>query len=326
MDTIPRVSIIVLNWNGWKDTIECLESLSKVTYHSYDIVIVDNHSRDGSVSKIWDYCKALYEESLGYHLRCVEFDGKEYYEIPRDTISHTLHQNAPKNRHTIALVKSNDNYGFAGGNNIGIRYALDNFNPSYLLLLNNDTIVDASFLDLLVSVGESNESIALLGPKILYNDYNGRKDVIWFAGGKINYWFGNIYTHLSDGEPDSYSDNHIKEVDWLSGCALLMKVTSEMPLLNSRYFFGFEDVEYCIKAKKRGKKIIFVPSSRIWHKIGMSRKKTKPQVNRLIYKFRFIKENFPAYVFCYRLLILCIIFPIWCLNYLVMGVKYKWQN
>jgi len=110
----PKVAIIIVNWDGWEDTIECLESLYRIDYPNYEIIIIDNHSQDDSVRRIKDYS-----------------EGKE-----------------------LTIIENEDNYGFAEGNNIGIRYALKYLKPKYILLLNNDTVVDKDFLKELISAGE----------------------------------------------------------------------------------------------------------------------------------------------------------------------------
>ena len=86
----------------------------------------------------------------------------------------------------MILIKNDKNYGFAEGNNIGIRYALKSLNPTYILLLNNDTVVDNHFLTELVKTGESNDKIAVVGPKTYFYDFNGKNDVIWSVGGTID--------------------------------------------------------------------------------------------------------------------------------------------
>jgi len=116
------------------------------------------------------------------------------------------------------IIKNEKNYGFAEGNNIGIRYAMKAFNPEYVLLLNNDTVVDPRFLSELIKVGESDEKIGILGSKIYYYNYNGRDDVIWFLGGKINWLRYPGYSHTSKRLIDSYEfANKILESDWISG-------------------------------------------------------------------------------------------------------------
>ena len=82
----------------------------------------------------------------------------------------------------LVLIKNDKNYGFAEGNNIGMRYALKVLDPGYILLLNNDTIVDKKFLSELVSVALTDNNIGFVGPKIYYYDFQGRKDVISVAG------------------------------------------------------------------------------------------------------------------------------------------------
>jgi len=116
----PKVCIIVLNWNGLSDTVECLESLRKLGYSNYGVIVVDNASKGDDV-------EVLKQRYGGY----------------------------------VYLIKNDRNYGFAEGNNIGIRYALGNLKPDYYFLLNNDTVVAPDVLDELVAVGERDDRIGV---------------------------------------------------------------------------------------------------------------------------------------------------------------------
>lgn len=231
----PKVSIIILNWNGKKDTIECLESLKNITYPNYEILLVDNGSTDGSV----EYFKETY----------------------------------PK----IKLIENEENLGFAEGNNIAIQYILNSIDSEYILLLNNDTTVRQNFLEELVNTVEKDKNIGICGPKMLFWDFKGRKDVIWYAGGKADLSRGKFYHH-NIGEVDSFNEKEPKEVDFISGCCMLIKrdVFEKIGLLDPIYFAYCEDIDFCLRAKKSNFKIIYVPTSIIWHKVSAS---TKGQFN-----------------------------------------------
>lgn len=231
-----KVFIIVLNWNGKKDTIECLNSLKKIDYAgSYKIVVVDNDSTDGSIPEI----KKLFPE--------------------------------------IDVIKNKTNMGFAGGNNIGIDHAISR-GAEYILLLNNDTIADRSFLTELIKIAESDKSIGLLGPKIYFHSEPKR---IWSAGGKIN-WMKNSGSHIGIDEIDHSQYNKVKEVGYLTGCCLLIKraVIEKIGKLSEEYFLYYEDTDFSMRTKNSGYRCIYVPKSIIYHKISRS---TKPGSSSYIY-------------------------------------------
>ena len=103
--TEPKVYIVILNWNGWQDTLECLASVVKLNYQNYQVVVVDNGSTDGSVGRI-----------------------KEWIASQRAA--------------RALLVETGKNLGYAGGNNAGLRYGLARGDLAYAWVLNNDTTVD----------------------------------------------------------------------------------------------------------------------------------------------------------------------------------------
>jgi GT2 family glycosyltransferase len=237
----PKVFIIILNWNGWKDTIECLKSLKKIGYPNYQIVLVDNGSTDESVFQLKNFCS---EDNEG-----------------------------------LIFLENQNNLGFAGGNNVGIKRALEN-QADYVLLLNNDTTVEPDFLTQLVKAAESDKKIGILGPKINFYDH---KDRIWFLGGKINRLL-NKGTHLYYDQIDSAENlpNKSFEVDYFTGCALLIKkeVIKKIGLMWDGYFLYYEDTDWNLKAKKNGWKIIIAPKAKIYHKVSRS---TKPGSSSYVY-------------------------------------------
>ena len=173
MPNEPCVVIIVLNWNGKEDTVECLRSLQQLSYQNFEILVVDNGSTDGSVA--W------------------------------------FRQELPD----ITLAENNTNLGFAEGNNVGIRCAIRR-GADYVLLLNNDTIVNKDFLTYLVAVAENDPSIGFAGPKVYHCNFKGRKDVLSFAGATTDVATGRVY-RFGQNTIDRGQYDSMREVDYVEG-------------------------------------------------------------------------------------------------------------
>lgn len=282
MEKDPNVVIIILNWNGWQDTIECLESLHKINYSNYDVLVIDNDSKDDSVERIKDYASSNYE------LESFKYINDEYIEIvPVKTgIWDENHQ-----LHRFILMENDKNYGFAQGNNIGIEFVLKQIKTDYILLLNNDTVVDEYFLLELVKKAQVNNEIGFLGPKTyFYNQPNiiqaaGGADIDFQHGESIRVGYG-----LDDNSPQVNED---REVDYIMGsCILVQKnVIEEIGTLDTNYFTYWEDADWCIRGSVRGYKSMYVHKSKIWHKEGTS----SPSTSRIYYHSRnrlyFMKKN-----------------------------------
>jgi len=269
-----KVSIVILNWNGWKDSIECLESLYQITYPNYDVILVDNGSEDDSIAKTKEWAKG----ELKVESKFFEYDSHnkpiEILEYERakaeeggDTQKEEQFFKLPPNK-KLRIIKNEKNYGFAEGNNIGMRYTLKALNPDYIQLLNNDTVVEPNFLSELVKVAESNPEVGIVGPKIYYYD---KPDKIWFAGGKINWWIGRPY-HLiqEETEPNSELGHKSQINDFITGCSMLINKTilEKIGLLNKNYFTYFEDADFCERVKRKSFLLLYAPASTIWHKIS----------------------------------------------------------
>ena len=314
----PRVSIIILNWNGWKDTIECLESLYRINYPNYDVIVLDNDSKDESIEKIKEYCngkiKQILPEFVALRSAPIEVNSKffKYNSDNKPIEIFELSENEARNKNFLKkdeyeelnpnkrmiLIKNKDNYGFAGGNNVGIKFALDVLNPKYVLLLNNDTVVDKDFLIEMVKVAESDEKIGIVGSKIYYYDYNGRDDVIWVAGGGYDL---NIKSYK--GKPHGYNKvddgkyNKYKELDIIIGCCMLIKNSSleHIGLFDENYFLYEEENDLCVRAKRYGWKLIYCPKSILWHKVAASSGGGEFSPTKIYYQARnrilFIKKH-----------------------------------
>ena len=307
----PKVSIIILNWNGWEDTVECLESLYQITYLNYDVLVVDNGSEDESIKKIKEYA----EDKAKVKSKFFEYDPSNK---PIKIIEYTKEEaeagggkeeeieDLPSNRKMI-LIKNEKNYGFAEGNNIGMRYALKALDPEYVLLLNNDTVVGKEFLAELVKVAESDKRIGIVGPKIYYYDEPRRR---WATDNQ-----------KSRGNIDDGRCNDVREVKWIVGCAFFVKanVIDKVGLLDPDLFLYGEEDDYCMRVKKAGYKLYFSRSSIIWHKAFLQGNRLKPyQVyyscrNSIILR----RKNYPDirfYISLFRYLLLGI--PLYALQLL----------
>lgn len=249
----PLVWIVLLNYKGCQDTIECIESLEQITYPNYRIIVVDNDSKDGS------------EE--------------------------TLRNKFPQH----IIIQSGDNLGFSGGNNVGIKYALEN-RADYILLLNNDTLVEPNFLEPLVEESEKDKSIGIAAGKI---NYYYDKNIIWAAGGYISEIKGCGY-HYGINQEDLGQYDIRQEVSFLTGCIQLIKreVLEKVGLYDEDYFLYMEDVDYCCRVKKTGFKLMYVPKSKIYHKVSASTGENSPLMlyymnrNRLL----FIRKNYKVFL------------------------------
>jgi len=268
-----NVSIIILNWNGWEDTIECLESVYQIAYPSFEVIVVDNGSKDDSIQKINDYAEGkirIKSKFFAYSQENKPIYVKEYSKDELETsvsIKETIKN--PVSRRSIILIKSDDNYGFAEGNNIGIRFALDKLNPDYILLLNNDAVVDPYMLNELINVAEKDLQIGILGPTVY--DYRNPSE-IQSAGTKI-YWSKGEAINLISSE-NKLSDEP-EEVDSVIGCALLARseLFHKIGYLNKEYFAYLEETEWCVRAHKASYRIVYVPKGKIWHKGGATSNK-----------------------------------------------------
>ncbi|MFA6896749.1 MAG: glycosyltransferase family 2 protein [Patescibacteria group bacterium] len=230
-----KVYIIVLNWNGKDDTLDCLQSLRSTNYDNYKVVLVDNGSEDDSVKAV----KEKFPEA--------------------------------------EVVETGKNLGFAGGNNVGIEYAIK-AGADYVFLINNDTTVHPDYLKELVDVAESDVKIGAVGSKIMYYSEPER---IWFVGGKIN-WLKNKGEHIGLDEIDKGQFDEIREVDYLTGCALLVKreVVEKVGVLEDDYFLYYEDADYSLRIQNAGYKTVYTPKSKIFHKVSRS---TKPGSSSYVY-------------------------------------------
>jgi GT2 family glycosyltransferase len=221
---LPSVHIVVLNWNGKSDTVECLTNLHSVSYPNRKIVVVDNGSTDGSEEAI----KAAFPD--------------------------------------VTLIQTGENLGYAEGNNVGIRHAME-CGADFVFILNNDTTTDTEVVTAMVAQAEKNPSAAILGPKIYFYE---RPDIINSAGGHLDYETlarGHIGYGVRD---DGTVYASVAAVEWITGCAMLLRlsVLREVGFFDRDFFLICEELDLCTRIRKRGFEILFVPEAKLWHKVS----------------------------------------------------------
>ena len=190
-----------------------------------------------------------------------------------------------KNKHKdIIVFKDKSNLGFTGANNIGISYALEN-DFDYIMLLNNDTEVEANFILPLIERLEENFFLAAVQPLIL-NYYI--KNTIWNAGGKLNKFFGTTQTRLNNKElnPKLVFNDF---TDWISGCCILIKseIVKKTGLLDEKFFAYYEDVDWSLRVKGLGYELGFVKESIVYHHGSSSSKDNNKKEGNLSAKVHY---------------------------------------
>jgi hypothetical protein len=190
----------------------------------------------------------------------------------------------------VKLIKNRNNVGFSKANNQGIEYALKH-GAEYILLLNNDVeIVEKKWLTTMLHFFESDPQIGILGCKLLYPD--GR---IQHAGGFIKI----SRLGQGEGELDRGQYDKVRVVDYIIGATLLIKaeVIRKIGLLDEGFSpLYFEEVDWCVRAKFHGYKVIYTPHPTFVHNSGSTTKSIKKEKTAFFFKknwIRFFLLNFP---------------------------------
>lgn len=167
----------------------------------------------------------------------------------------------------IDTLRNDTNLLYAGGMNVGLERARQE-GAEYVLLLNNDIVLDAGLLRALVAAASADARIAAAGPKIYYH---AEPERLWFAGGELSLWSGWPH-HRGLRQWDRGQHDRGRDVDYLTGCALLVRtsVLSAVGLLDAGYAMYAEDADWCLRARRAGFRLRYVPEARLWHKVSAS--------------------------------------------------------
>ncbi|TMB68238.1 MAG: glycosyltransferase family 2 protein [Chloroflexi bacterium] len=165
--------------------------------------------------------------------------------------------------HEVHIIESATNIGFAAGANLGIRFALAQ-GSDYVLLLNNDTTVDSTFLTALVDAGQSRKDGAAFCPKAYFY---ARPEIIYSTGGSVSIWTATA-KQIGRGVRDSGQFDRIAARDYADGvCMLIPRAALEIVgLLDEDYFAYWEETDWCTRARAKGLRCYYIPEAKIWHK------------------------------------------------------------
>jgi GT2 family glycosyltransferase len=219
----PTVFIIILNWNGLEDTLECLGSIDTLLYGNYRVIVVDNGSSDGSAPII-------------------------------------------RRKHpSVTIIENSENLGFTGGNNIGMRYAMEK-GADYIWLLNNDTVVADDTLKELVDYAEKYKEAGLLSPYIYFYD---SPEMIQFRGSTVD-WNNFDIKKLNTENDHDLSGRDTDMVLWGTALFIRRSTIETIGYLDEKYFAYYEDEDYCLRALKNGLGCGVVPGAKVYHKDSRS--------------------------------------------------------
>lgn len=180
----------------------------------------------------------------------------------------------------VEILPLTDNLGYAGNNNVGIEAALAQ-GADWVLVLNEDTILAADCIEQMVQIGESAPEIGIVGPLVYHYD---EPTIIQSAGGSmdanLNAW------HTGENEADEGQFAQPRDVDWISGCAIMVRsdVINAVGMLDERFFYYWEETEWCLRTKRAGWRIVHTPQAKLWHK-GVKRD-YRPPANVSYYNTR----------------------------------------
>lgn len=273
--SIPFVYILLLNWNGWADTVECLESIFKSDYDNFRVIICDNDSMDHSC----DHIKAWAEGRLDVFVQrdsCFHSYSLSPAAKPIPYVAYTRttaeEGGQPEDTHAkIIIVQTGGNLGFAGGNNVGLRYALSRNDFDYVWLLNNDTVIDRSALSCLVKGTRENPRFGICGSTLLY--YGKPDHVQALCGGTVNKFWGTS-KHLFEDTRFELPVNRyevLAKVDYVSGASMFVskEFLTSIGLLNEEYFLYYEEIDWCTRGRSQFD-LQYCPESIVYHKEGAS--------------------------------------------------------
>jgi|ERR1700693_2096324 len=273
----PKVYIVLVNWNGWADSIECIESLLHSRYSNYEIILVDNGSTDDSVIKIKEWAAdsfslwisntiILRKFSMPPHanpISCVEHASSEIASVfeNRGAFSSKCAQERYQTlyaKKTFHLIISDRNGGFGAGNNLALKLVQLRGDGDFIWLLNNDTVVTSNAMTEMVGCAQENNGI--VGATLFY--YHIPDKIQAYGGGYFSQATGIVRT-ATHTRP-----NHL---DFINGASFMFssQILQAVGFFDENIFLYFEEFDYCFRAENKGYRC-FLSDAVVYHKHGAS--------------------------------------------------------
>lgn len=308
----PRTYIVIVNWNGWKDTIECLESVFRLHHDNFAVIVCDNDSKDGSLERIIEWAKGDRPASSA----SAEIRSFTFPPVPKP-IPFVLLQTSQISESQVRtgcgkliLIESEKNLGFAGGNNLGLRYILNRDDHDYVWLLNNDTVAHPDSLKGVIERMEEDPRIGICGSKLCF--YSA-PDVIQAYGGATYNPRTARNRHIGEFNPVSAVEDRAaveRKIGYVVGASMLISrdFLHTIGLMNEEYFLYGEEIDWATRAK--GKFLQgYAPGSIVFHKQGNSmggkalNRHNEPEESFIVSDFysvrnqiRFTRRYYPQYL------------------------------
>lgn len=300
----PVIVTILVNWNGFDDTVECLASLLESDYPNQFVVVVDNGSKDDSFSKMafWAERYLRRPNKTGRHIECVleaENESVPFVTLNSDDVARGRGWDSGAQ---LILIDAKRNCGFAGGVNIGIRFALTNSAVRYVWVLNNDTVAAGDCLSQMESRIRDERGAGMCGSRILFYWQPDRVQVL--GGARFCPWTGT--SRLIGNRQSASLAVDAREVerslDHLSGASILVSRSflQDVGLMDEDYFLYYEEMDWAIRGKGRYR-LVYADDAVVYHKEGASigsshhRAKRSPLSSFFLVRsrLRFTRKFFP---------------------------------
>lgn len=266
--TSAEIAIILVNWNGWRDTIECLESLFKNDCDNFLAIVCDNASTDGSWDKIISWAAGNEPVTPASNEMASYSQPPIAKPIATKLIDQSGNVSGDPDANLI-IIQTGANLGFAGGNNLGMRYALDHSGCSFFWLLNNDTVIERDAIGHLLQHMRSSPSVGMCGTRI---HFYHQPDVIQALGGATyNSWTGTskCIGAFEAAQIKMPAEDIISSSDFIVGASMCLTrdFLEKIGLMEEMYFLYYEEIDWAERAK--GKFMLgYASAVTVFHKEG----------------------------------------------------------
>ena len=291
-----KVYVILVNYNGWQDTVECLENVLRCNHPDYQVVVVDNCSTDNSLAELEKWVQGisafknenteptlahLSQPVLSKPIPYILYSNTEALNggnvaMEEPLVGQALAHSDITTNYPVVFIASGKNAGFSAGNNLAIQFAQHRGDFSHVWLLNNDTVVEPDSLTALhqqaINYEKAGQKTGIIGSKILYYDYPETIQVI--AGFSFNKWTGTSH-RMGCYEKDEGQYDHEIAFDsrhCIFGASMFVgeKFIDDVGRLGEEYFMYWEELDWAQRGFRKGWKIGYTWKSKVYHKMGRS--------------------------------------------------------
>ena len=305
-----KVYIVLVNWNGIQDTLECLESVLRLAYPAFQVVVCDNDSSDGSVERIVEWSRAVTDAVRARNpalAHLVQPNVEKPISVEVLTREELFTPNRPRTTAKVTVIRTGSNLGFAGANNIGMRFAAAAGDATYFWLLNNDTVVEPNALRALVTRAKEAENKGMVGSTLVFYDRPESLQAMGVFGYSPQRGLGipiGAFRRL-----ESVNSNDQVEAErraaYVVGASILvpLRFYTDVGDMCEDYFLYFEELDWALRARKYGYRCLYAPASIVYHKVGATTARVASSrlsigikysyANRLKFTARFYRRELP---------------------------------